>query len=83
MSERMETGPVRFGNDWAGVFIRGDEAFGLAMALEQILRNTHGLDAIAAVQAAGLVHTLRSCDERGNPKVVEICWPQPAAPEAR
>ncbi len=27
---RVETGPVRFGDDWPGVFIRGDNAGGLA-----------------------------------------------------
>lgn len=30
---RVETGPVQFGNDWPGVFIRGDEAMYYAMML--------------------------------------------------
>lgn len=29
VEKRVETGPVRFGDDWTGVFIRGDNAFGL------------------------------------------------------
>ncbi|KKM72098.1 hypothetical protein LCGC14_1423990 [marine sediment metagenome] len=31
--DRVETGPVRFGDDWAGLFIRGDDAFGLALQI--------------------------------------------------
>lgn len=27
---RVETGPIRFGEDWAGYFLRGDNAMGLA-----------------------------------------------------
>lgn len=31
---RVETGPTRFGDDWTGVFIRGDNAFGFCMYLD-------------------------------------------------
>lgn len=34
---RVETGPVQFGNDWPGVFIRGDNAAYYAMTLEGLL----------------------------------------------
>lgn len=34
---RMETGNLKFENDWTGLFIRGDEAFALSMDLESIL----------------------------------------------
>jgi len=34
--KRVETGVVRFGDDWPGVFIRGDNAFGFAMSLKVI-----------------------------------------------
>jgi hypothetical protein len=30
---RVETGPLQFGDDWPGLFIRGDEALGLADTL--------------------------------------------------
>lgn len=36
MTERAETGPVSFGDDWPGVFFRGDDAHGYAVAIEQI-----------------------------------------------
>lgn len=34
---RLETGPVKFGDDWAGVFIRGDEANYFALQIDIIL----------------------------------------------
>lgn len=34
---RVETGPVQFGDDWPGIFIRGDNAFGYAMALQEAM----------------------------------------------
>jgi hypothetical protein len=33
-AERVETGPLQFGPDWPGVFIRGDNAFGYRLSLE-------------------------------------------------
>ena len=33
---RVETGPTKFGNDWTGIFIRGDNAFPLSIELEEI-----------------------------------------------
>lgn len=34
---RVETGPVQFGDDWPGIFIRGDNAFGYAMELQSAI----------------------------------------------
>ena len=31
---RAETGAMKFGDDWRGVFIRGDNAFHFAMVLD-------------------------------------------------
>lgn len=36
---RVETGAVRFGKDWPGVFIRGDDAFGYADSLSFIIKH--------------------------------------------
>ena len=36
MTERAETGPVRFGDDWPGVFFRGDDAHSCAIAISEI-----------------------------------------------
>lgn len=34
---RVETGPVQFGDDWPGIFIRGDNAAYYAMTLRSVL----------------------------------------------
>lgn len=56
---RVETGPVQFGGDWPGVFIRGDNALYYAMALEQVLNGTD--PGLYRRVAKGLVETLRAC----------------------
>lgn len=33
---RVETGPVQFGDDWPGLFIRGDNCFALQMDIQAI-----------------------------------------------
>lgn len=33
---RPETGPMQFGNDWPGIFIRGDNAAWYAMCLDNL-----------------------------------------------
>lgn len=35
-SERISTGAVKFGEDWPGVFISGDEALSFANVLEML-----------------------------------------------
>lgn len=37
MSNRPETGTMQFGDDWPGVFIRGDDAFAFATAIRSVL----------------------------------------------
>lgn len=37
VEHRVETGPIRFGEDWPGTFIRGDNAFAYLMYLEKAL----------------------------------------------
>lgn len=34
---RVEDGPVRFGDDWPGTFIRGDSSRGYAVRIEELL----------------------------------------------
>ena len=56
---RPETGPMQFGDDWPGVFIRGDNAFGYAQALESILF-TYKVSDLNRGQVQGLLNLLRS-----------------------
>lgn len=34
---RVETGPVKFGDDWCGTFVRGDDSFFYAMVIRQVI----------------------------------------------
>ena len=38
-TERIETGPLQFGDDWPGVFIRGDSSGYYAMTLKLLIDN--------------------------------------------
>lgn len=61
---RVETGPISFGDDWTGVFIRGDNALYYAECLESALNGND--DPIKTMNARGLIEMLRSSDERGK-----------------
>ena len=37
--KRVETGPIQFGNDWPGLFLRGDRAGYIALQIESLLNN--------------------------------------------
>jgi len=70
---RVETGPIRFGDDWPGVFIRGDNALFYARSIQHAMNrlSAQGVDfadqALFADQVlinylGSLVKVLRSCD---------------------
>lgn len=71
MSDRVETGPVQFDDDWPGIFIRGDDTFAYAQSLDwliDIANNNPNLPpsadahhALLVAAARGLLNTLRSC----------------------
>lgn len=68
---RVESGPTRFGDDWCGVFIRGDHAYYLAGLLRQVLHpNGEDVDAMtgamARIQLRGLLRILEASDERAH-----------------
>lgn len=71
-TERPETGPMQFGDDWPGVFIRGDNALHFAMELRGVLAHLVGgrmfQNPITLAVLDGLADTLAGCDARVNPK---------------
>ena len=56
---RPETGPMQFGDDWPGVFIRGDNAGWYAMLLSDLLENKSSPTSQACLK--GLVRILQGC----------------------
>lgn len=66
---RPETGAMRFGSDWAGIFMRGDDAFFLSLTIDNLIHFISELpiekaDAIYLMQLKNLSTLLKSCDER-------------------
>lgn len=64
--ERVETGVVQFGDDWPGIFIRGDRAAGIATRLSNI-EVSHKMDQAAIDYVIDL---LLSCDARKLRKAI-------------
>lgn len=61
---RVETGPVQFGDDWPGVFIRGDNAFFYCMALRRAVSQLGDRD-LDGLMLKGLADLLSSSDLTG------------------
>lgn len=72
---RLETGVVQCGDDWPGVFIRGDMALHWAVTLEALLPHMKGYD-FQRAYLEGLVSVLRSC------AVTDGSLGKPGKPEA-
>jgi hypothetical protein len=56
---RVETGPTQFGDDWPGLFVRGDDAFNIALQLENYMSGQR--DAFTATTLHEFVRKLRTC----------------------
>lgn len=83
-SERVETGPVRIGDDWAGVFIRGDDAAGYAVSLSALAATASDDepfdDYLRKKAARRLAELLMSCHEPCNARAL---YASPVAPAWR
>ena len=68
---RVETGPLQFGNDKLGLFIRGDAASYYAIALEEMLLwlNKLSPNTFHSMQLLDLVDLFRSANERERIKM--------------
>jgi plasmid stabilization system protein ParE len=61
---RPETGPMSFGDDWPGVFIRGDNAIAYSFAVNHAIHRMKAsgtMDDITLAQLRGLAEDLESC----------------------
>lgn len=75
-AERVETGPIQFGQDWPGIFLRGDNAGPEAMYLGLLLSTVESYneenpneplaDAFLLMALRGLQETLSSCMFKHN-----------------
>jgi hypothetical protein len=66
VESRVETGPIRFGDDWPGSFIRGDEAAWYASCLEAVLDGTAAR--FQQIALVGLLGDLKDSNLRNHPE---------------
>lgn len=80
---RVESGVLQFGDDWPGVFFRGDTAIGFAVQLQRAIDLLAPQDnpelVVMCRVLQGLLDELQSCDvRRGVPvthmKPAEDCY---------
>ena len=65
---RPETGPMQFGDDWPGVFIRGDGALAAVLSLQRALKRLPAdFGTMDLVVLQDLLQTLGSCRSDGAP----------------
>jgi hypothetical protein len=67
---RVETGAVQFGDDWPGVFIRGDNALYFAYMLDLAMNGNDDWLTKAAVE--GLRRLLVSCDVAASERATGV-----------
>jgi len=60
-SGKVPTGPMRFRGDWPGIFVRGDEALGMARILHVIVA-TPGLAPHFVIFLKEIAELLASCE---------------------
>ena len=63
--ERVKTGPIMFGDDRPGIFIRGDEAFAHTFALKAAIEQP-SIDPLYKLSLQSLLIALESSDCRNN-----------------
>lgn len=67
---RVETGPVQFGDDWPGIFIRGDDAWWLLVPILRLAKDAP-IGVANPAAAEGLLADIREATGRplwGDPK---------------
>lgn len=70
MSDRPESGPMRFGNDWTGLFLRGDNAYACSLYLRAVIKAFP--DNIHAQLLEPLAADLAGVDERTKPNAQQL-----------
>lgn len=61
IGRRVETAPIQFGDDWPGIFIRGDDALAMITKLNLVASG-----AVGPVVLRDIARTLESCLVEGK-----------------
>ena len=76
--KRVETGPCKFGEDWPGVFVRGDDCLALSMLIRTVLFEGDHYNWLTRNQLDDWARTfLSSCAHPGPPLPCPVCSRSP------
>lgn len=64
--QRVESGPIMFGDDWPGLFLRGDDCYRFVCALREVLLDKADIGLITKSVLMGLLDDLESSNARNN-----------------
>lgn len=82
MPDRVETGALQFGDDWPGLFIRGDSAAHYALNLQQLLTDIGqgtAVDPVTLVVCGNLSRLLANPIQGPARSMLEASQPPPCA----
>lgn len=69
---RAETGPMRFGSDWRGIFIRGDDAISFLARIQHLINDVKQKN-IYAQNLENIVDLLeRALENEEDPDLIEL-----------
>lgn len=78
--EERVGGPIQFGDDWPGIFLRGDNAAYLAFLLRSVINQDGGpLHPITKVALEGYIEALAGCIVRPTTAESSHASPDPAS----
>jgi hypothetical protein len=66
VNNRAETGPMQFGDDWRGVFIRGDNALMGYLPMLYRLKQKSNLDMLSLAELDGLISLIESSNHHSD-----------------
>ncbi len=61
---RMESGVIQFGDDWPGIFVRGDDALYTAINLSEVTKLIEKQNSLLSVNLTNFAELLFACDIR-------------------
>jgi hypothetical protein len=64
--KRVESGPIMFGDDWPGLFLRGDDCFRYTFALREVILDKPDIGLITKHVLLGLLDELESSNAKNN-----------------
>jgi hypothetical protein len=64
--KRVESGPVMFGDDWPGLFLRGDDCHLYASSLREVILDKPDIGLITKRVLEGLLDALESSNAANN-----------------